>query len=88
MTATTYPESPGAVSTAGLFGRVMALVALTVGFATLGVWLGRSLGGPGWFIAWLLSLANVEGVELEDAIARYAAGCPRCAMSPCGCPVA
>jgi NTP pyrophosphatase (non-canonical NTP hydrolase) len=39
-------------------------------------------------LAWLLSLANVEGVELEDAIARYAAGCPRCGMSPCGCPVA
>ena len=39
-------------------------------------------------LAWLLSLANVEGVELEDAIARYAAGCPRCGTSPCGCPVA
>lgn len=39
-------------------------------------------------LAWLLSLANVEGVELEDAIARYAAGCPRCGKSPCGCPVA
>ena len=39
-------------------------------------------------LAWLLSLANVEGVELEDAIARYAAGCPRCGTSPCWCPVA
>ena len=39
-------------------------------------------------LAWLLSLANVEGVELEGAIARYAAGCPRCGMSPCGCPAA
>jgi len=39
-------------------------------------------------LAWLLSLANVEGVELEDAIARYAAGCPRCGTSPCGCPPA
>ena len=39
-------------------------------------------------LAWLLSLANVEGVDLEDAIARYAAGCPRCGMSPCGCPAA
>lgn len=36
-------------------------------------------------LAWLLSLANVEGVELEDAIARYATGCPRCGASPCGC---
>ena len=39
-------------------------------------------------LAWLLSLANVEGVELEDAIARYAAGCPCCGTSPCGCPPA
>ena len=39
-------------------------------------------------LAWLVSLANVEGVELEDAIARYAAGCPRCGTSPCGCPPA
>ena len=39
-------------------------------------------------LAWLLSLENVEGVELEDAIARYAAGCPRCGASPCGCPIA
>jgi Inhibitor of apoptosis-promoting Bax1 len=67
VTATTYPESPGAVSTAGLFGRVMALVALTVGFATLGVWLGRSLGGPGWFIAWLLSLGCLIGLNVANS---------------------
>jgi hypothetical protein len=45
-----------ATRTPALFGRVMALVALTVGVATLGVWIARSWGGPGWFIAWLLSL--------------------------------
>jgi NTP pyrophosphatase (non-canonical NTP hydrolase) len=39
-------------------------------------------------LAWLLSLANVEGVELHDAIARYASGCPRCGGSPCRCPMA
>ena len=37
-------------------------------------------------LAWLLSLANVEGIDLETAIARYADGCPRCHASPCGCP--
>ena len=76
MEATTYPDSPGAISTAGLFGRVMALVALTVGFATLGVWLGRSLGGPGWFIAWLLSLSPVvipiPGASRPESIADSA----------------
>ena len=67
MTATAYPESPATVSTPALFGRVMALVALTVGFATLGVWLGRGLGGPGWFIAWLLSLGCLIGLNTANA---------------------
>ena len=34
-----------ATPTAALFGAVMGLVALTVGFATLGVYLGRDSGG-------------------------------------------
>jgi NTP pyrophosphatase (non-canonical NTP hydrolase) len=38
-------------------------------------------------LAWLLSLADLEGVDMEAAAARYAAGCPRCGRSPCGCPV-
>lgn len=36
-------------------------------------------------LAWLTSLANLAGVELEEAAARYANGCPRCAQIPCGC---
>ena len=67
MTATAYPERPATVSTPALFGRVMALVALTVGFATLGVWLGRGLGGPGWFIAWLLSIGCLIGLNAANA---------------------
>ena len=67
MTAIAYPERPATVSTPALFGRVMALVALTVGFATLGVWLGRGLGGPGWFIAWLLSLGCLIGLHAANA---------------------
>lgn len=35
--------------------------------------------------AWLVSLANLSGVSLEDAVARYARGCPRCGASPCAC---
>jgi hypothetical protein len=35
---------------------VKALVALTVGFATLGVYLSHDSGGAAWFVAWLLSL--------------------------------
>jgi NTP pyrophosphatase (non-canonical NTP hydrolase) len=36
-------------------------------------------------LAWLGSLANLVGVDLEAAAARYASGCPRCGASPCAC---
>ena len=45
----------------------MALVALTVAFATLGVWMGRGWGGAGWFIAWLLSLGCLIGLKVANA---------------------
>ncbi len=70
MTAASFPESPPTVSAAGLFGRVMALVALTVGFATLGVYLGRHLGGAGWFIPWLLSLGCLIGLNVANSRGR------------------
>jgi NTP pyrophosphatase (non-canonical NTP hydrolase) len=38
-------------------------------------------------LAWLTSLANLEGVDLEEAAARYAEGCPRCGLCPCGCEI-
>jgi NTP pyrophosphatase (non-canonical NTP hydrolase) len=36
-------------------------------------------------LAWLASLADQAGVDLDAAAARYAAGCPRCQAAPCGC---
>ncbi len=36
-------------------------------------------------LAWLASLANLAGVDLEEAAARYADGCPKCGASPCVC---
>jgi NTP pyrophosphatase (non-canonical NTP hydrolase) len=37
--------------------------------------------------AWLLSLANVLDVNLQEAfIQKYGEGCPRCGRIPCGCP--
>jgi NTP pyrophosphatase (non-canonical NTP hydrolase) len=36
-------------------------------------------------LAWVASLANQIGVDLDEAVARYARGCPRCAALPCGC---
>ena len=38
-------------------------------------------------LAWTLSVAVLCGVDLDRAAARYAAGCPRCAASPCRCPM-
>jgi len=37
-------------------------------------------------LAWLASLANLTGVDLEEAVGKYAEGCPRCRRKPCGCP--
>ena len=39
-------------------------------------------------LAWLASLANQLGLSLDEAVARYANGCPRCGGSPCTCPEA
>jgi NTP pyrophosphatase (non-canonical NTP hydrolase) len=36
-------------------------------------------------LAWLASVANLAGVDLERAAARYGAGCPRCSAIPCEC---
>jgi len=37
-------------------------------------------------LAWLASLAGQLGIDLDEAAARYAGGCPRCATTPCRCP--
>jgi NTP pyrophosphatase (non-canonical NTP hydrolase) len=39
-------------------------------------------------LAWLASVANLVGVDLERAAVRFANGCPRCGQSPCRCPTA
>lgn len=36
-------------------------------------------------LAWLASLANQLGLSLDEAAARYAAGCPKCGAAPCSC---
>jgi NTP pyrophosphatase (non-canonical NTP hydrolase) len=37
-------------------------------------------------IAWVASLANQLGIDMEEALTRYAHGCPRCTAKPCACP--
>ena len=37
-------------------------------------------------LAWLASLAVQLDLSLDDAVQRYADGCPRCGTTPCTCP--
>lgn len=36
-------------------------------------------------IAWVVSLANQLGLDVEDALERYSQGCPKCGAIPCRC---
>ena len=62
-----YSVRPAATHAPGLFGRVMGLVALTVGFATLGVYIARGWGGAGWFISWLAAIGCLIGLNAVNA---------------------
>ena len=59
--------APARTSTSAIFGRVMALVAITVGFAAAGIWIGRELTGWQWFIPWLISLGCLIGLHVANA---------------------
>ncbi|MDI6839538.1 MAG: MazG nucleotide pyrophosphohydrolase domain-containing protein [bacterium] len=37
--------------------------------------------------AWLFSLANIKGIDMEQAVKRYANSCPKCGKLPCICDV-
>jgi NTP pyrophosphatase (non-canonical NTP hydrolase) len=40
-------------------------------------------------LAWLATLANIAGVDLDAAVRqKYGAGCPRCGATPCTCSTA
>ena len=36
-------------------------------------------------IAWVATLANQQGVDLNEAVERFAHGCPKCSAIPCAC---
>lgn len=67
MSSLGYSAQPAVARTPGLFGRVMGLVAVTVAFATLGVYIARSWGGAGWFIAWLVAIGCLIGLQAANA---------------------
>jgi NTP pyrophosphatase (non-canonical NTP hydrolase) len=37
-------------------------------------------------LAWLLSVANLAKIDLDEAMERFQKGCPKCKSSPCLCP--
>ena len=37
-------------------------------------------------LAWLVTLADLAGVDIAEAATRYANGCPKCGQRPCRCP--
>jgi NTP pyrophosphatase (non-canonical NTP hydrolase) len=40
-------------------------------------------------LAWLATLANTAGIDLETAVrAKYGTGCPGCGKTPCACGIA
>ncbi len=67
MSSVGHASGAAAARVPALFGRVMGLVALTVGCATLGVWAARGWGGAGWFIAWLLALGCLIGLNVASS---------------------
>jgi FtsH-binding integral membrane protein len=67
MSTQGYAAPVSSAQAQGLFGRVMGLVAVTVGFATLGVYIAREMGGAGWFIAWILALGCLVGLNVANA---------------------
>ena len=51
------------VGTAGVFGQVMGLVAVTVGFFTLGAYLGRNFSSGASIICFILGFVSIIGLN-------------------------
>ena len=71
MSSAGYAAGLAPARTQTLFGRVMGLVALTVAAATLGVFIARGWGGAGWFVAWIVALGCVFGLNAANARGNY-----------------
>ncbi len=37
-------------------------------------------------VAWLFTVANLAGIDMEEAVGKYENGCPKCGKTPCECP--
>lgn len=36
--------------------------------------------------AWLFTLADMVGIDMDEALRKYEKGCPKCGKIPCECP--
>jgi NTP pyrophosphatase (non-canonical NTP hydrolase) len=36
-------------------------------------------------LAWLCTVASLAGIRMEEAVQKYAHGCPQCHKMPCDC---
>jgi uncharacterized protein len=50
-----------------MFGHVMGLVAFTLGFAALGAYIGRDMGGSGWFLYFIGGFACSYALQVASA---------------------
>jgi len=73
MAASGYAQRVPYSRTPALFGQVMGLVAVTTAFATLGVYLFRNTGGAFWFVAWLLALGCLVGLNVANSRGNHSA---------------
>ncbi|HEX4187052.1 MAG TPA: Bax inhibitor-1 family protein [Solirubrobacteraceae bacterium] len=55
--------SAESVGSAGVFGQVMGLVAVTVGFFTLGAYLGRNFTGAAAIVCFILGFISIIGLN-------------------------
>src|SRR3954451_20935955 len=67
MSTLGYAEHPSAARTHRLLCRVMGLRAVTGGLPTLGVYIARDWGGPTWWIAWLIAIGTLFGLQAANA---------------------
>ena len=69
-----YASSQSAVGETGVFGQVMGLVAATLGFLTLGAYLGRDLSGGASIAFFLIGFACIFGLNYVRGAGAAATG--------------
>lgn len=62
MGVSSYAQRAATARAPTLFARAMGSSRARVGTATLGVWVTRSWGGQGWFVAKVLALGGLIGL--------------------------